>query len=476
MKKLLLGIMFLAFLISCSKDVSNKNGTMKGKLVNELTGDPIVNATLTIDGKEIKTDSEGNFSLETETGSLAVKKISTVLDGYEEYSDEVIAKSGETVKIKLTPAYGETIEVDGLTVKLRKGIPSKALSLTGDDYFNMIKAEAPKLIQSVNGEDNLMINATAIENAVEKAQESYPNGETLGSDDETVRTKALDTLLDDFPTLGEKLNNETDETKIAEVYETVSKVYQAEQTYAVNRQLINNEENISATANNILNEFFDLTPNEQKIIISNIIYGKALVDANKVARATSVAWGASSVEEADNKPDALRHSLWQFLTCKYVTDWTRYYHFGNYKKGKGLEIAEKLGVGRETRISSYYDVVMGNGSIAKNYDFLDNSNRMDLHNNKIGRDYFNNNSSTSDAKIEWVRHKKKWFSYYLPVYRSPQFNVPSDSTAIAYLKNIITNGTFIDKANSTINTNYMNLGVTKDGISAYSGKIIYLVK
>lgn len=495
MRKKVLAMMLLAvlFIVGCSQKME-KDGIMLGKLVNELTGDP-VSGTVLIDGKEVRTDSEGNFKLETKVGNIAVKKISSSVEGYEDYSNEVIAKDGETIKIPLNPKYGETVVINGLTVKLRKGIPAKALSFVAEDYVNMVRKDAPKLIQNVGGEEQITIDKEVVYEAIDTVTASYPKPEEMASENDEVATKALEIVVEDFPDFGDKLDGETDETKIVEAYQTVSQVYVAQQTYAVNRQIINNEEKtVNKLKNNILDtidskledleygfmeKYFKweaLTTNEKVVGLANILQYKAMENAKNRAKLLSDSW--NNQEGYNDQKDALRHTLWQYLTCEYVTANSKLYNFGNYEKNTGIYLAEALGTGRETYVPSRLANFMYHRETSKRYDFLNESNIMDIHNNGFARDYFNNTTSTTNWRVwvEWVR-VRRWLKLPRVRLEDSHFNRPSELTVVNNLKSLIVNqGVYVDVSNPELREQFLNLGVKRKGVEKYSGKIIYLKK
>lgn len=483
-------LLAVLFIVGCSQKME-KDGIMLGKLVNELTGDPI-SGTVLIDGKEVRTDSEGNFKLETKVGNIAVKKITSSIEGYEDYSSEVIAKDGETIKIPLNPKYGETVVVNGLTVKLRKGIPAKALSFVAEDYVNMVRKEAPKLIQNVGGEEQITIDKEVVYEAIDKVTASYPKPEEIASENDEVAIKALETVVEDFPDFGDKLEGETDETKILEAYQTVSQVYYAQQTYAVNRQIINNEEKtVNKLKNNILDtvkekadgleekfvltiiKWEELTTNEKLVGLANILHYKQMENAKNRAKLLSDSW--NNQLDGDTQKDALRHMLWQYFTCEYVTANSKIYNFGNYERSTGLYVAEALGTGRETAVPSRLAEFMSHREENRRYDIDDRirgwnpSNVMDIHNNGLAREYFHNTTSTTNWRVwvEWVR-VRRWLKLPRVRLEDSHFNRPSEAVVVNNLKNMIVNqGVHIDVSTPELKEQFMSLGVKRKGVEKY---------
>ena len=111
--------------------------------------------------------------------------------------------------------------------------------------------------------------------------------------------------------------------------------------------------------------------------------------------------------EFDTKRDAYRHIMYSALLAKYY--WTV------SKKTKRLKFAELVGYANEDCGGNLADGMY-----------------MDFHNNRIGRDLFDKNTSYKKRKVLWFR-----VTYGL--------NLPSLTTIKNLTKNLVNSGRFIDK-------------------------------
>ncbi len=492
MRKKVLAMMLLAvlFIVGCSQKME-KDGIMLGKLVNELTGDPI-SGTVVVDGKEVRTDSEGNFKLETKVGDIAVKKISSSVEGYEDYSSEVIAKDGETIKISLNPKTGQTIEVDGIKVKLRTGIPVQALSLTGEDYIKMLKKEAPKFIQNINGEDIPIVAIDSIAEVAENVEKQYPNLMNL-TDEE------LEKVAEDFPELDINLTEATSDEEIIRIWNTVDEIYKDQKNYVINRQIVNDtdnkiqkmqysEEEIEIIGGqvggiedqiedfvtvDVLGNKFEMTEAEAKVFYSHLYYAPQLLSAKLTAEtlANKVYAEYTGRGTGDNKVDAYRHLMYQYMLSFNVSALSG---FGD--QSMGIRFAEKMGTARECETWEKYNAFKGQ-TITTDDRYFRASRRIDLHNNKIARDYFDLNTYWVPLKIEWRTHRvSRWLKIKLPTITPAHPVVKDPLSASVDFINKINGGIFIDKANEQILDEFYKKGINSSGVPYYKDKVIYLIK
>jgi len=95
---------------------------------------------------------------------------------------------------------------------------------------------------------------------------------------------------------------------------------------------------------------------------------------------------------------------------------------------------------------------------------------MDLHNNFIGRSYFDELAVSTGISIQ----VKKFGKIKLPVIVTPKLIVPTTEKVVEGLKDKINKGIFINKMDKNIANEFYKEGVTKYGMPKYRGQIIYL--
>ena len=124
------------FIISCGGgDDIDLNGTITGKISNELTGDPVAGATVSLSGLETKSETIGSDGLyRFENLITGTYTILVSHPGFEENSVEISLQPGETAEgdiplepiapLDLTPTqldFGTTVSEKEVTIKNNSG-------------------------------------------------------------------------------------------------------------------------------------------------------------------------------------------------------------------------------------------------------------------------------------------------------------------------------------------------------------------
>lgn len=141
--------------------------------------------------------------------------------------------------------------------------------------------------------------------------------------------------------------------------------------------------------------------------------------------------------ETDTKRDAFRHVLWSSLLARYY--WTV------SSKSKRLSFAEAVGWANEECGSNN-----------------DDGMSMDYHNNRIGRELFNQNTSYKTKKIWFVR-----ITYGL--------NKPSTSRLRDLTRSKVNSGRFIDNR-TIVNTQERIESNVEDINNTSTSQVVYIDK
>lgn len=378
---------------------------------------------------------------------------------------------GINLKAKFQPKKGRKKEISGIKVRLRQGVPLEALYYTEKDYLEMIKKEAPVAIKEIDKKERVIYPIDEITKAYEEINKEFPDFSKM--DDEDIRI-----ILKDFPDIDKVFSKLKTKEEIFALYSLLADIYMAQQVYLVNRELIHRTPLMQEKFKvNFLEEKFALTEAERIAMLSftNLNFkplkALAIKKSAEIARFHSEAWARElNIGTGDTKADALRHTLWMYELCRIITEQTAYFSFGFYRKTPGIRFAEEFGTAREVRTWERYEILKNNPLYSGNYRWLDLSNRMDLHNNYIGRAYFDETTSTQGLKLGM----KEMGNVKLPVIFLPKLNAPTTEKVVEGLKEKINNGIFIDKMDRKASSELYRLGVNKYGIEKYKGQIIYL--
>lgn len=378
---------------------------------------------------------------------------------------------GIVLKAKFKPKKGKKKDIEGIKVRLREGIPMEALFYTEKDYLEMIKKEAPIAVKEIDKKERVIYPVEDIAKVYEEINKEFP-------DFSKMEEKDMQILLRDFPDIDKVFSKLTSREEIIALYSLLADIYMAQQVYLVNRELIHNtplmQEKLKV---NFLESKFGLTEAERIAMLSftNLNFkplkALAIKESAEIAKLHSEAWAKElKIGTGDTKADALRHTLWMYELCRIITEQTAYFSFGFYRKTPGIKFAEEFGTAREAKTWERYEILKDNPLYSGNYRWLDLSNRMDLHNNYIGRSYFDETTSTQGLKIGM----KEMGNVKLPVIFLPKLNAPTTEKVVEGLKEKINNGIFIDKTDKKASKEFYRLGTNKYGIEKYKGQIIYL--
>lgn len=456
MKKTLFVLATLLLFVGCSSLKEKKEGTQV-YLNNESTEKSI-------------SASENELTKNSKYKNIKVDDFLTYdLEKLEKVENNKV--EGIPLKIKIKSKDGREKEITGLNIKLREGISTEALYYSEKDYLEMVKKESPNFVKEIDGKEKVVFPVEEIAVAYEKINKDFPNLNNMNDKDMKI-------LVEDFPGVVEVLKNLTANDEIISVYQLLSDIYMAQQVYLVNRELINNapimQEKLEVNA---LEAKFGLTEAERRVLLSfaslNFKPFKALAvkESSEVAKLYSEAWAKElGIGTGDTKADALRHTLWMYELSRMVTEQTAYFHFGYHKKNVGIKFAEEFGTAREAKTWKRYEILRKNPNYVGNYRWLDLSNRMDLHNNFIGRSYFDELAVSTGISIQ----VKKFGKIKLPVIVTPKLIVPTTEKVVEGLKDKINKGIFINKMDKNIANEFYKEGVTKYGMPKYRGQIIYL--
>ena len=456
MKRILFALATLVMFVGCSSLKEKKEGTQV-YLNNESTEKSI-------------SASENELTKNSKYKNIKVDDFLTYdLGNLEKVENNKV--EGIPLKIKIKSKDGREKEITGLNIKLREGISTEALYYNEKDYLEMIKKESPIFVKEIDGKEKVVFPVEEIAVAYEKINKDFPNLNNINDKDVKM-------LVEDFPGVVDVLKNLTTNDEIISVYQLLSDIYMAQQVYLVNRELINNapimQEKLEVNA---LEAKFGLTEAERRVLLSfaslNFKPFKALAvkESSVVAKLHSEAWAKElGIGTGDTKADALRHTLWMYELSRMVTEQTAYFNFGYHKKSVGIKFAEEFGTAREAKTWKRYEILKKNPEYVGNYRWLDLSNRMDLHNNFIGRSYFDEMAVSTGISIK----VKKFGKIKLPVIVTPKLIVPTTEKVVEGLKDKINKGIFINKMDKNIANEFYKKGVNKYGMPQYKGQIIYL--
>lgn len=454
-KKLILVLIAFLVLVGCSNKDKKSN----------------IKAYVSEDNKEkVILSKENTMSKNSKFKNIKVNENLT-------YDLELLSKlksqsnEGIPIKIKFTGKDGKKRYFEGVKMKLRNGVTLDSLYFTEEDYLKMVKKEAPTMIKEIDGKEKVVFPVEEIAKIYEEINKEYPNFSDMKEAD-------LQMLLKDFPGIEEILTKLNSSDEIISVYQLLSDIYMAQQVYLVNRELINRtpliQENLKVNA---FEAKFGLTEAERRAVLSfanlNFKPFKALAvkKSSEVAKLYSEAWAKElKIGTGDTKADALRHTLWMYELSRMITEQTSYLTFGYHRKNVGIKFAEEFGTAREAKTWKRYEILKKDPNYYGNYRWLDISNRMDLHNNFIGRSYFDELAISTGVKVQL----KKVGIIKIPVIVLPKLTVPTTEKVVEGLKEKINNGVFINKMDKTTINEFYREGVNKYGVSKYKGKIIYL--
>ncbi|HTI11458.1 MAG TPA: TonB-dependent receptor [Puia sp.] len=139
--------LWLLLTIAAPACLMAQSGTLKGKVVNARTGEPVADASILIKGTQTgsSTNAEGVFTLNRTEG-----KFSVMISHIGFTSQEVTVKAGQdylSVSLEQTSAQGDEVVVIGYTSKSRRELTGSVVKINGDDIRNMPMASPDQLIQ-----------------------------------------------------------------------------------------------------------------------------------------------------------------------------------------------------------------------------------------------------------------------------------------------------------------------------------------
>jgi len=123
-------------LIGCQ----HEPGVISGLVLDELTGQPVANATIIVSGQTLQTDADGTFQLrDVKPGSY---RIEVQAPNYEPVNTRVTVGSGQTivVKLKLTPLKTVTLTyaISGQITLNNRGLSGVTVTLSGTQFARTI--------------------------------------------------------------------------------------------------------------------------------------------------------------------------------------------------------------------------------------------------------------------------------------------------------------------------------------------------
>ena len=458
MKKNLVFIFVFTIIFSVCNGKSLKTKNLKTKITKEI--------------QKIQGDQNNLLSI----GPEKLKELSLLKK--KQYSleilspDENLKELGVPVRITLIGKDGKTNVIDGVNIKLPKTIPIAALSYDEKSYLEMVKKEAPNFVGKKGNKEFVAFPLEELALTYEKLNSKYPNVKNLSEAN-------LEKVMDDFPNLSEKLLKITSVEELLGIYQFMSDIYNKQLVYEVHRDLIARKDSLRETSiYGLVEGEFHMTEAERIVIFDfeglNMKPHKALAlkQSSEIAKIESEKWAKElGIGTGDTKADALRHTLWMYQLCVEITKQTGLTDFLPYDKNEGFKFAEEFGTARESKIWERYLVLKDNPEKQVNYEWLDMSNRMDLHNNVIGREYFRTVTKEGTYGLEW-KSKGKYLK--IPVLVFPTFETPSLQVVIKDLKEKIEKSVYIDINNEKTKKDTLEKGITKFGFPEHFGKIIYL--
>lgn len=451
---ILIGILAL---VGCSnKAVKDKN--LKENLIKKIEKLPVngnsdVLASVELDKlKEIKLINKKYYQFE--------------LLGKEDNSNSTV---GTEVKLTLNTKGGGVKTYQNIKVKLPNNIPLAALKYTEKDYIEMIKKVKPQLIKVINNKEVAIFPIEEVANRYEEVSKNYPSFLNLNE-------KSFNRILDDFPGITEVLAKVSSAEELLGIYQFVAEIYNLQQVYLVNKSLLTGDSR-ETNLYGAIEDKFGLTEAERAVIFAfedlTVKPYKALAvkEAAAIAKEQSEKWAKElGIGTGDTKADALRHTLWMYELCTKITEQTGAWNYFPYDKNEGISFAEEFGTARESVTWERYLIIKNNAE-SVNYEWLNSSNRMDLNNNVVGREYFNSATNAGGYKIEW---KSKNEFVKIPVLVMPKLVSPSLEQVVKDLKDKIEKAEFINLENENSKKEFLDLGVTKYGIPKFRSRIIYL--
>lgn len=255
----------------------------------------------------------------------------------------------------------EVIEIQGLKVVLKEGVPPRALDYTLDDYKLLITTKTRAISSIDSSFSNLSLEKLSEYIVVVDSTNNYPDFSAMS---DAEKNKTITIIKSDFPELNEEDINKN--------IDTIIEIYEQQQRYEL-FNLLESESNSRA----ILDSFYDsynLTSEEFWLLFWNAT--KILGTKKATEQATSYQQNKFPTMSGYNTySDAFRHSLWNALIC---------IHVGGTKTAR-LNWAEKFTTLHETSSDSY--------------DINSLETNMDLHNNEIGRSWYDKNSTQTN---NWI--------------------------------------------------------------------------
>ena len=255
----------------------------------------------------------------------------------------------------------EIVTSQGLKVILKEGIPSKVMDYTIDDYKSLIISKT-RAISNINPElSNLSLDDLShYINIVDKTN-NYPD---LSLNCENEKEKTMSIIKADFP--------ELTDSEIQENIDTIINIYEQQQRYEL-FNLLESDTNQRGILDTVYSNY-SLTSEEFWCLFWNPTKIIGTKDATEIA--TSYQNNKFPNMNGHNTySDAFRHSLWNALIC---------IHVGGTKSSR-IEWAEKFTTLHETSSGSY--------------DANGLETNMDLHNNMIGRNWYDKNATQSNYWI-----------------------------------------------------------------------------
>ena len=254
------------------------------------------------------------------------------------------------------------ISFKGLPVNHHYKAPLEALSYQDEDFEEMLQkglANKARRGQSTN------MSLAELANLEEENLIKYPDFDELADKD-------IEMIKLDFPDLTEK--------EIAENMDIISEYYTRNLQYELALDVIDYQ------ANNNENQFSDyyygLCDREIKFLVTRPTAASEINKATNDARSYTETY-ADGRDDYQTRPDAFRHCLWNILIAKY---------YGTRKKSKykGVTMARDF-----TNLHEKCSEDDGHDQ----YDI-----EMDLHNNYVGRDYFD------DVAELKTKRRRFWFT------------------------------------------------------------------
>ncbi len=334
-------------------------------------------------------------------------------NSFENYETKTNEK---TVNVEINELLSKT------RVNLFPGVEISDLGISDGDRENMITSEISKKANRSVSPSETIISMQEVSEIIEKTVQSVELPELLQPTEEDI-VKIQETFLD------------LTEDEIIKNLDTIARIYQDEIS-ALAIPLITENTNFTDS----YSQSRGVTIKDWKIYYGNVQITSYIVSAmlnhpfsamgilNQKEKALNLTEKYMGIpNDGNNKSDSFRHAIWNIVMCKE----------GWGKKDAKLAWANDFATAYEQG-GNYYPF----------------SSDMDLHNNRTGRNYYNENSSKTYTKFLWWNIESG-------------VNEPSYEEACSAIKKKAVNANFIDMTD----TNFSN-----KLSSANENTLIYIVK